>query len=295
MNDTRRPYIFGEVLFDRFPDGQVILGGAPFNVAWHLQAFGQAPLFVSRIGDDKLGRLVQSAMQAWGLDTRGLQVDAEHATGSVEVTFDAGEPSYEILADSAYDHIVPELLPPGDAGLLYHGTLALRTACSAAALAELKRASAAPVLLDVNLRPPWWQMRQVQDLINDARWVKLNHDELDTLISGTAALDDKVAQLMQQHRIELLIVTRGSNGATAFARDGSTAVVQPAAGAELVDTVGAGDAFTSVIALGLLLDWPLDRTMTRAQQFASALVGVRGATVQDPQFYQRFLSDWKLS
>lgn len=295
MNNTRRPCIFGEVLFDRFPDGQVILGGAPFNVAWHLQAFGQAPLFVSRIGDDKLGRLVRSAMQAWGLDTSGLQIDPEHATGSVEVTFDAGEPSYEILADSAYDHIVPELLPPDDAGLLYHGTLALRTACSATALAELKRASAAPVLLDVNLRPPWWQARQVLDLIDDARWVKLNRDELDTLVSGADSLDDKVAQLMQQHSIELLIVTRGSDGATAFARDGSTAAVQPAAGAELVDTVGAGDAFTSVIALGLLLDWPLDRTMTRAQQFASALVGVRGATVQDPQFYQRFLSDWELS
>ena len=54
----RRPVIFGEVLFDHFPDGARVLGGAPFNVAWHLQAFGSAPLFVSRVGNDPAGREV---------------------------------------------------------------------------------------------------------------------------------------------------------------------------------------------------------------------------------------------
>ena len=51
-----RPLIFGEVLFDRFPDGSIVLGGAPFNIAWHLQAFKQSPLFISRVGDDPLGQ-----------------------------------------------------------------------------------------------------------------------------------------------------------------------------------------------------------------------------------------------
>ncbi|MBA1332725.1 carbohydrate kinase, partial [Candidatus Endoriftia persephone str. Guaymas] len=49
------PIIFGEVLFDCFEDGSRVLGGAPFNVAWHLQALGAAPLFISRVGDDSLG------------------------------------------------------------------------------------------------------------------------------------------------------------------------------------------------------------------------------------------------
>ena len=53
VGDPRaRPAVFGEVLFDCFADGTRVLGGAPFNVAWHLQAFGEAPLFVSRVGDD---------------------------------------------------------------------------------------------------------------------------------------------------------------------------------------------------------------------------------------------------
>ena len=79
----QHPVIFGEVLYDRFPDGSVVLGGAPFNVAWHLQAFGVAPLFVSRVGDDALGRSVRNTMIAWEMDTSGLQLDPVHPTGSV--------------------------------------------------------------------------------------------------------------------------------------------------------------------------------------------------------------------
>ena len=85
---TQRPVIFGEVLFDHFPDGSVVLGGAPFNVAWHLQAFGRAPLFISRVGDDPLGRRIRDIMHGWEMDASGLQLDSAHPTGSVEVRID---------------------------------------------------------------------------------------------------------------------------------------------------------------------------------------------------------------
>ena len=55
MSNNRPIHVFGEVLFDHFPDGSRVLGGAPFNVAWHLQAFGQSPRFISRIGNDPAG------------------------------------------------------------------------------------------------------------------------------------------------------------------------------------------------------------------------------------------------
>ena len=61
VTGTGQPVVFGEVLFDIFPDGSRVLGGAPFNVAWHLQAFGCAPLFVSRIGEDENGEQVRAA------------------------------------------------------------------------------------------------------------------------------------------------------------------------------------------------------------------------------------------
>ena len=61
-SEGKRPIVFGEVLFDTFPDGSAVLGGAPFNVAWHLQGFGLTPVFISRVGDDARGRQVLAAM-----------------------------------------------------------------------------------------------------------------------------------------------------------------------------------------------------------------------------------------
>ena len=101
----RRICIFGEVLFDHFPDGTRVLGGAPFNVAWHLQAFGQSPHFISRVGNDSAGEAIRNAMHEWGMDTRGLQTDPARPTGRVEVSFVDGEPTYDIVHPCAYDAI----------------------------------------------------------------------------------------------------------------------------------------------------------------------------------------------
>ena len=88
--DRRRPLIFGEVLFDAFPDGSRVLGGAPFNVAWHLRALGLDPLLVSRVGADGAGDEVLRAMHDWQLDVSGVQRDPNHPTGRVPVTLEGG-------------------------------------------------------------------------------------------------------------------------------------------------------------------------------------------------------------
>jgi len=294
MQPSKPPLIFGEVLFDRFPDGNVVLGGAPFNVAWHLQAFGAAPLFVSRVGNDSLGRRIRDAMSAWGMNSAGLQLDSQHPTGTVEVRFEDGEPAYDIVAGRAYDYIAADTIPRISPSLIYHGTLALRGAVSAQALATLRTRFDAPVFVDVNLRPPWWDLHDTRQALDDARWVKLNEDELRLLGTDSGTLGERASDLRQQHRIELLIVTRGGQGAIAFSADGQRAETRPASGNSVVDTVGAGDAFTSVIILGLVRGWPLQQTLDRAQAFASAVVGVRGATVQDPGFYRPFIDQWEL-
>ena len=123
------PLIFGEVLFDQFPDGSVVLGGAPFNVAWHLQAFELAPVLVSRVGDDPLGRQIRGALKDWGMSAAGLQLDSIHPTGTVQVSLNNGEPSFDIVKDRAYDFIEATALPPVDnVSVLYHGSLAWRNA-----------------------------------------------------------------------------------------------------------------------------------------------------------------------
>lgn len=285
---SKRICIFGEVLFDHFPDGARVLGGAPFNVAWHLQAFGQAPHFISRVGRDPEGEAVLEAMRAWGMDTSGVQRDPQLPTGRVDIQLIAGEPHYEIVAPAAYDAIEPPPAESADCRLLYHGSLALRSEISQRALAALKERGPEAVFVDVNLRPPWWRREQVLALSQGADWVKLNAEEL-ALLAPEGAEDFLRAQGLRG-----LLMTRGSAGAELLTAGGERHTVRPDSDTTVVDTVGAGDAFASVMILGLVSGWPLDLTLTRAQSFASALVGQRGATVADPDFYRDFAERWHI-
>lgn len=291
----KRPLVFGEVLSDCFPDGSAVLGGAPFNVAWHLQGFGEAPLLVSRIGDDQNGAAVRAAMIDWGMDIAGLQVDPAHPSGQVRITFEGGEPIYDILPDQAYDHILAADLPDMESppAFIYHGSLAVRGA-SAGALDTLLARHPVPVFLDVNLRPPWWDREHVQAMMARATWMKLNADELVTLALTSGEPPEQVRALIEQHGLERVVLTRGEAGAVVIDADGEPASVKPELASQVVDTVGAGDAFTSVFLLGTLRDWPLALTLERAQAFASAIVGIRGATVRDRSFYRRFLDHWSI-
>jgi fructokinase len=294
-NRHAAPVIFGEVLFDCFPDGNSVLGGAPFNVAWHLQAFGLSPLMITSIGEDELGKKVRSAMQDWQMNTTGLQLDSEHPTGSVDIVFEDGEPRYTIVEHRAYDYIDSALLPTAaENSVLYHGSLALRNKNSREALSKLKQNHSGTIFLDVNLRDPWWQKEYVLKLADDADWVKLNEDELSQLGSGVADIKSQADKFIDIHRLKGLVITLGEKGAVALTDDGEYAEVSPSQTLEVVDTVGAGDAFTSVLILGLSNEWPLDQTMQRAQEFASLIVGQQGATVHDQTFYQEKVAEWSL-
>ncbi len=292
FDPTLAPVVFGEALFDCFPDGAEVLGGAPFNVAWHLAAFGAAPIFVSRIGEDALGERIRNAMTKLGMGTVGLQRDPVHPTGRVQVSLEGGEPSYEIVAGSAYDFIDAAALPKrAGGGLLYHGSLALRNTDSAAALERL-RADTDAIFLDVNLRDPWWSVEQVHALLDGARWAKLNDEELARLAPAGDSPQTRAAALIGHHGLDLAYVTLGAEGAFVLTADGTEERIWPAGHIEVVDAVGAGDGFAAVLILGLLRGWPLGETLEHAQAFASAIVGRRGATVDDPTFYANFLHAW---
>ena len=288
--------IFGEVLFDHFPVGNKVLGGAPFNAAWHLQAFGQQPQFISRVGADMAGNQIRAAMQSWGMKLDFLQQDTIYPTGQVQVSIEQGEPAYSILPDQAYDYIeIQGVDTLNHAGILYHGTLAIRSSVSRQTLAALKAAHQGKIFVDVNLRQPWWHKADVLGLINDADWVKLNIHELQALQNKVSDVKIGMEIFLLQHKLEGLIVTCGEEGALALNKLGEFFSVSPNTLVNVVDTVGAGDAFSAVILLGLNLGWPLENTMLRAQSFASALIGQRGATVDRLDFYQSFISPWQLN
>ena len=291
---SSRLCVFGEVLFDHFPDGKRVLGGAPFNVAWHLQALGQSPGFISRVGDDAEGEIVRAAMSDWGMDTSLLQTDKYYPTGRVKVTFNDGEPAYDIVSPCAYDAV--ESLPQVPiCGLLYHGSLALREEKSQLALAQLKSCQPKTVFIDVNLRPPWYQLQQLQQMLHTANWVKLNTDELNILYPDAKSGSVNMTDFLHEYGLDGLVLTHGAEGAELITDSGEYFNVRPEENVEVVDTVGAGDAFASIVILGLCNDWPLDTTLQRAQLFASKLVANRGATVSDADFYQFFINQWNLA
>ncbi len=299
MSVGLKPAIFGEVLFDCFPDGSAVLGGAPFNVAWHLQGFAMAPVMLSAVGKDEHGEQVLQTMQQWGMDMSGMQVTPDYPTGQVTVSIENNEPSYEIVPDQAYDHLdldaMHKVLGSQPFAVLYHGTLAARTTRSKDNLDQLISQYKTPTFVDVNLRDPWWERHQVIEAISNARWVKLNQDELATVTQNTVDTETQLREaaqaLLREHQLELLIITLGEHGAMCLTTQ-SVVRGEPVPVKQLVDTVGAGDSFSAVMITGIMKRWPLQQTLDRALSFASAVCEQRGATTSDNSLYRRFLNQW---
>lgn len=291
MTPTSNPIIFGEALFDCFDSGEQVLGGAPFNIAWHLQALGDAPYFISKVGQDPLGEKIINQARQWGMTTESLQTDAQHPTGQVAISIIDGEPHYDIRAESAYDFIDPKSPPHlPKTGLLYHGSLALRHPHSRQSFEALLAKGEYQLFMDVNLREPWWQKQSILDWIEQARWVKLNHLELHQLGFTDPLIQNAMFDFQQQFPNAQLIVTRGEAGTIVLTQDGQFFEHSPPKIDKIIDTVGAGDAFTAVYIHGLISNWPIQKTLEMAQAFASQIIGNRGATSTDLQFYKHFQS-----
>lgn len=301
---AKHPVIFGEILYDIFDDGKRVLGGAPFNVAWHLHGFGVHPLMVTRIGNDANGEEIFHKMQQWGMDTLFVQRDARHPTGTVFVSVEEGVPQFDIPADQAYDYIAAAeaIQSLGDLPnvLLYHGTLALRQSTSKEALEGLIHTSALPIFLDVNLRAPWWNKALVEFTVKNAKWAKLNENEVALLEPEFAQvnLDDQnsvdriLTQVCQRYELAMLIVTLGERGA--FLKTPHEPLLKASAPkVSVVDTVGAGDGFSAVMIIGIMRQWPAKIMLERAMAFAATICQIRGATSNDTKLYQNALAQWK--
>ena len=154
------------------------------------------------------------------------------------------------------------------------------------------------IFVDINLRSPWWNMSLINNIIQNCQWLKINADELDLILPDQQNQDEqhienKARHLLTHLQLDLIVVTLGASGAIAISHN-ETCSVLPKDRVNVVDTVGAGDAFTSVLLLGLHKAWPLQKTLNRAQQFASNVVELRGATTQDKNFYKPFIKNWSL-
>ncbi len=290
-----RALCFGEVLFDIFPAYER-LGGAPFNFAAHLCAFGVPTRLITRVGSDDRGRRITEALgRCPGTET--LQIDDRRETGTVRVRVDArGVPQFDILTDVAYDYIAYDASVRRAAAeapaILYCGTLAQRTAVSRETLDQLlSETRGARVFYDMNLRPPHFSAAVVTRSLQACQMVKLNEDELQmckSLLDESTPDAAFIDSLMTRYELEWLCLTRGEQGSDLY-HGPERYTVEGVAVDEVVDTVGAGDAYASILALGILHGWAPETILARATEFSAALCAQRGAIPESPDFYEPFL------
>ena len=290
--------VIGEILVDIFPEYQRI-GGAPFNFAYHLQQFGIPVCFISRIGDDAPGREIWTTLQNRGFDTDWIQVDPHKPTGRVNVVpDDRGGHRFDIEPDVAYDFIelpaTPEALWPDQSpDLIYFGTLAQRTHTAFSRLQDFlsNRAAKTGSFYDINLRPDCYTNEIIEKSLRQTDILKLNQDEMvfiQDILHSKLSWEAFPAWVMETFGISLIALTKGEQGSDIYTpADHFSAEVPPKE--HMIDTVGAGDAYSTIIAIGYLRGWSPERIVSTATDFAGRICQIKGAVPEDASFYTPFL------
>lgn len=238
---------YGEILWDILPDGPQP-GGAPLNVAYHLNKLGVSTGIISRIGNDYHGKKLESLLDHWGIRRNMLQKDATYPTSKVIARMNNGnEVSYEILFPVAWDFILSDgvtLEELQSSTYLVYGSLSSRNDISRKTLYELLETNTIKVL-DVNLRPPFVKRDLLEVLLKKADIVKFNQQELEmvqVLFGGSFLSEQEQVKFIQDYfNIPEIIVTRGEYGAAYYKNN----KVYHRSGTEVKvkDTIGSGDAF----------------------------------------------------
>ncbi len=274
----------GEILWDLLPTGKQ-LGGAPANFAYHAQALGCHASVVSAVGgNDNLGREILDRLRALHLDTTYIQLDDQHPTGTVSVALDAaGIPSYIIHSDVAWDFIrdsdeLHDLAQRAD--VICFGSLAQRSLISRQTIQTFLKNSRQETLrmLDINLRQTYYNETVIRNSLESANVLKINDEELQKvtdLLDLPRSEEETIQALFDAFPLRVIALSRGARGASLYTRD--EASHHEGFPTEIVDTVGAGDAFTAALALGLLKREPLHRINEFANRLASYVCSQPGA------------------
>jgi fructokinase len=279
----------GEVLWDVLPGGEHF-GGAPANVAVHAAALGAEAWLVSAVGQDARGQAALERLAAANVDTTAVARLADHSTGVVHVSGDtAGQPSYQIAPNSAWDFIpwsssVERAAQRADA--ICFGTLAQRSPVSRA---TIRRAVAATPhmtwrLCDLNLRQGHYNDDVIIESLTLANAVKLNAEELPVVArlcgADRAPAEDCLRALCDRFRLRLAALTRGAEGSLLVTPPAVSDCAAPST--QIADTVGAGDAFTAALLVGILAGRALADVNRRANAVAAFVCSRPGATPPIP-------------
>ena len=276
---------FGEILWDILPDGPV-LGGAPFNFTNRVNELGNSGILISRVGADRYGKEALDAMEKLNLDATYIQHDPDHPTGTVQVALDEGHnPDYEIIKDVAYDYVTIEERQEvlvGEADCLCFGSLAQRSKTSRDTLYKLMNAfNGKYIIYDINLRKDSFDDKIIQRSLDHANVLKLNQDELEYLNKhfslNAAKLPDMASAIRDRFALEYCVVTLGDEGVFLVSSQDEKVYV-PSYQVEVIEPIGAGDAFTAGFVHSLLHGQSLADCCKFGNLIGAIVAGQRGAT-----------------
>ena len=283
----------GEILFDVYPEGKKP-GGAPFNFIYHIIKLTGKGNFVSRIGSDDLGVEIKNYLVKKEISTQFVQKDTVHKTGVSKTTLNENKvPDFIIKENRAYDFID---LTPGLKKLisektdcLYFGTLAQRNEKSRETIQNLFNRDM-NYFCDLNIRQNYYSKDLIEKALAAANVLKLNEDELklvnELILNSEYDPGRTTKKLQDVFEIELLCVTKGSEGAVLYrGNEENTLNIK---NGNVVDTVGAGDAYASMLCIGFLKNWELKKINRLASEFANEIVKVEGALPDDDNIYETF-------
>lgn len=278
----------GEILWDLFPEGKQ-LGGAPANFAYHAHALGADAAVISRVGRDPLGDEILARLESLAVDGTHIQRDGGHATGTVTVELDdAGIPTFTIHEDAAWDFLAMDaaaVARVAEADGICFGSLAQRN--PAARKTILSMVSSLPAgglrVFDINLRQHYFSREVVSDSLEAATVLKINDEEL-PVVAAMLDLEGEEREVMKRvvdtYGLRAVALTRGEGGSLLL-HDGRFAE-HPGFRVTVQDTVGAGDAFTAALAVGLLAGHDAERMGEQANRVASYVCSRPGATPPMP-------------
>jgi len=288
MEKAPRVIGLGEVLWDRFPDGDR-LGGAPANFAFHAGQLGAAARVVSRVGHDADGARLLKTLRHEGINTDYLQDDPGHATGTVRVQLNAGQPAYEISAPVAWDFLAwtPKLEQlAATVEAVSFGTLAQRHETSRATIQKFVQHTpkSAVRLFDINLRQKFYSREVIEFGLLNATVLKLNGEELaaiGAIFEWTGEPPALIDRLLKIFPLKGIAVTLGERGCHLYY--GTEQVHSTAPKIDFKDAVGAGDAFAAALVMGLLRQDRLQAIADHANEIGAYVASQWGATPRLPE------------
>ncbi len=271
----------GEILWDVFPEGKKA-GGSSMNVALNLHKQGIESRFISAIGKDENGKELVSFLAANHFGTDLIQINDELPTSTVVVQLDENhQATYTIKQPVAWDDIkitAQNITAVKQADALVYCSLTCREEKSKATILRLLE-NAKTKIFDINLRAPFYSKELIGELLAKADILKINEDELVWVKESFGLTGNTEEQLLKQlsfqFKIEIICLTLGDKGACVL-NDGKL-FKHAGYRVQVVDTVGAGDAFLATFIACYLQGYPMESTLDNACKVGAFVASQPGA------------------